>query len=221
MYKHKFLAIFHPTHSLFSDHKSKILGAFQEFSGYPNIKEIDILSKKYPDFMPTSRTISRHGGIRYFFENLLDIPFVPASSGEVRSRTAEDINNRANENQGNMTKVLVGMYGKRNVHSQAPYQPSSGLRSDFKVYAGRTFFFMDIFYPRDMHSFEGCVRIKLKKIKDLKIKQPVLFVSYNEDSIKDSGIKDFIEGRKEPIPDNIKIMTKSEAIKYCKENFPQ
>lgn len=182
-----------PTHPLHAEWKSKILDVFG--SKVPTYSEIDRLAKTYKGIVPNAKVIQRYGGIRKFVEVSLGRTYSHANSKIAASSTT------------NLPILLEEIFGKQNVVMN-PLYPFSKIHADFKVKD----FYVEVFTPRDMHTFVGCIRSKLKRLPKLPRGTRVYFLSANEEYIKDFSIKAYIESREVPLPSNIAVMTVSDAI---------
>lgn len=201
----------HPafTHTIIT--KANVIDFRDKYGRLPGTNDF----KSIPGF-PNPRTIQRRGGIEKFYENL-GIEYEKRTKGPARAAAALRANQNSFHSENDFYKYLVKLFGELSVHRQSPYSTlkNSVCRSDFKVYTKTKPFFVDVFSASDMHNFAGCVNIKLKKLIaiDADPAFDIYLVSLNEEFVTSDSIKYFLEHRKNPIPANIKICTRADAMK--------
>lgn len=175
---------------------------------YPSTMIIRRLRSGSESFFPSIRWIQDRGGIIWFYK-LLGLDYTDARTGSRRSQVAIAASKKSQSVDVLFSKRLVKRYGEANVHWQSPYNKGMSLhRSDFRVYKkdGKSFF-IDLFFPRDIESLIGCVNIKLRKLKEAQVSSsiPIYFVSCNEECTNQYYIDKYIENRKSPLPENVRI----------------
>lgn len=190
---------------------TKVLEEYKTKNGeYPTTNTIN----KIRGVLPTSKWIQRRGGIIQFY-NSLGLHYIDARTGIRRAKVANDANRKSQSNDLALSKALVSTYGERNVHWQSPYNKGLTMhRSDFRIYKQNgDFFFIDLFFPKDMDSFVGCVNMKLKKLSKIEIEKnaSIYFISCNMEYTNPETIRCFIKTRKTEIPRNIHLIHLSEA----------
>ena len=208
--------IFNPNNISYDEHKLAILArlnSYQSVNGnlLPTAKKINEVAKSLPGIFPPIKTIQRHGGLRNFYENILGLVYIDGRSGEYRSDVARSINDRSIKISEPFTRKLIGLFGEVNVHIEEPY-PNSVARTDYTIYlkSGRKLY-IDVFYPMDMHSLGGCIRLKANKLAK-SFKEETYFVSMNEIGISTDSIEQFMYAKKSAFPDNIKVLTVSAML---------
>jgi hypothetical protein len=196
--------IFYPSHPLHLSEQSRLAPILAKLM--PGTKEIKAATGIPP------KAIERHGGIEAFYA-LFGISYSDRRRGPLRAAIANEANRLSEADDSNFYLTLVKKFGEVAVHRQSPY-PGGLYRSDYKVFPkNKAPFHVDIFRPMDMHTFTGCVNIKLRKLSAIDfIATPVWFVSMNEDYITPNTIQDFIAKRRIPLPENIHIFTLTQAI---------
>lgn len=187
-----------------------ILEAYKaEHGEYPTTPAIGKLKRKHPTILPSPRWIQTHGGIIPFYHSL-GLHYTDARTGARRANVANNANRKSQSNDVMFAQRLVETYGEPNVHWQAPYNKGVSLhRSDFKVFtpSGR-FFFIDLFFPQDIESLQGCVNLKLKKLSKIPIEKnaEIFFICCNEDEVSDFQVERYVKSRKTPLPRNVTLM---------------
>lgn len=195
-----------------------ILKKFKTKHGeYPTTNEMKKLTAANRGVIPSIKWIQNSGGIIEFYRSL-GLNYTDARTGARRGNVAMVANKKSQSLDTEFSKQLVDMFGESNVHWQAPYNKGKTLhRSDFKVYKkDGTFFFIDLFFPKDEESFAGCVNLKLKKLAQIEIEKnaPVYFISCNEETTSPYTVYHFIKVRKTSIRENIKLIHISEAFDH-------
>ena len=168
--------------------------------------------------LPNIRQVERRGGIEHFYKQL-GIVYTKQSRGQVRANA----NDYAYYSENDFYNDLTPLFGEVAVHRQSPYSTKSKTlcRSDFKIYpANKEPFFIDVFSASDMHNFSGCVNIKLRKLASLNpINHSIYMVSLNEEFVNEHAINYYINHRKTPLPQNIRIFTRSGVLEFLKQNY--
>lgn len=198
----------------------KVFEAYKRKVGeYPTTNDIGRLKVNHPA-VPTAKWIQRHGGLIRFY-NSLGLYYVDARTGLRRAGVAISSIKKSQSKDLLFSKALVEKFGESNVHWQSPYNKGLTLhRSDFRVYKpDGSFFFIDLFFPKDMDSFQGCVGIKVRKLEKISVDQnaPIFFVSCNDDgATPQHEIDRYISSRKTPLLPNLKLMHIDKAFDFIK-----
>lgn len=180
---------------------------FKENNHYPTIQEIARC-----DYFPTTRKIQRrYGGVKVFRAkyNLGQIDF---TKGEYRSRIVKDFNVKGHIEENKIFDLLVQRYGREKVHREYLITDDRRHRADFYVFA-KKHFVVECFYPKDFHSFSGCLFMKIKKYTQAEYKVPVILLQLN-DLIPPERIKSFVTNRKNPLPKPMVMMCRPEFIEF-------
>lgn len=156
---------------------------------YPSALEVD----EYP-LLPSSRQIQRtYGGLKELRKSLgLPEEDLDYTRGLVRSDVAKTIGIRGKNFEKEIYNLLIGKFGEIFVHQQKPFNDYKS-RVDFFVYVQNYKFGVDVFYPKDLHSFVCCVNIKEKTYTNSNF--DMIFLSINPD-INQSLINKFLSRRK-------------------------
>jgi hypothetical protein len=156
---------------------------------YPSALEID----KYP-LLPSSRQVQRKFGGLKELRKLLNLPDedIDYTKGSARSDVAKIIGERGKDFEKEIYALLVKKFGEIFVHQQKPFNNYKS-RADFFIYAQNYKFGVDVFYPKDLHSFVCCVNIKDKTYINSDF--DMIFLSINP-KISQSLINRFINRRK-------------------------
>ena len=164
--------------------------------------------------LPSSKWVQRHGGIINFYRSL-GLPYEDARTGARRAANAFSGNLRSQSNDISFSQQLVNRYGESNVHWQSPYNKGETLhRSDFKVFTSpKKFFFVDLFFAKDMNSLAGCLNLKLKKLSKINIDKsaPIYLIACNSEYVNPDSVREFVKNRKTKVPRNIRILHISET----------
>src|SRR3989344_5505474 len=194
---------------------NKIKYGFEEFyklnKRYPSALEID----KYP-LLPSSRQVQRKFGGLKELRKLLNLPDedIDYTKGPARSSVAKAIGERGKDFEKEIYNLLVDRFGEIFVHQQKPFDNYKS-RVDLFVYAQNHKFGVDVFYPKDLHSFVCCVNIKDKTYINPDF--DMIFLSINP-NINQFSINKFIARRR-----NItshKVMDFGEFKKYINTITP-
>lgn len=172
---------------------------------YPSALEID----KHP-LLPSSRQVQRKFGGLKELRRLLGLPDedLDYTKGQKRSIMAKIIGERGKNFEKEVNDLLVKRFGEIFVHQQKPFNNYKN-RVDFFIYAQDHKFGVDVFYPKDLHSFVCCVNIKEKTYIGLDFN--MIFLSINPE-INQSLINKFVSRRKNNTPHN--VMDLNEFKKY-------
>ena len=172
---------------------NKIKCGLEEFyklnKRYPSALEID----GYPP-LPSSRQIQRRFGGLKELRKLLGLPDgdLDHTKGKIRSNVAKIIGERGKSFEKEIYAFLVNKFGEIFVHQQKPFNNYKS-RADFFIFAKDYKFGIDVFYPKDLHSFVCCVNIKEKIYINPDF--DMIFLSINPD-INQSLINAFIDRRR-------------------------
>ena len=180
-------------------------------SRYPSALEVD----EYP-LLPSSRQIQRiYGGLKELRKSLgLPDEDLDYTKGQIRSGVAKVIGERGKSFEKDIYALLVNKFGEIFVHQQKPFNNYKS-RADFFIYAKDYKFGIDVFYPKDLHSFVCCVNIKEKTYINPDF--DMIFLSINP-NINQFSINKFIARRR-----NItshKVMDFGELKKYINPITP-
>lgn len=186
-------------------------GFYKLNNRYPSALEVD----DYP-LLPSSRQIQRRfGGLKElrkllgFSEEDLDY-----TKGQARSDVAKIIGERGRKFEKEIYSILVKRFGEICVHQQKPFNNYKN-RADFFIYAQDYKFGVDVFYPKDLHSFVCCVNIKEKTYNGSDF--DMILLPINPD-ISQSLISNFISRRKNNTSHN--VMSFEEFKKYINTITP-
>lgn len=186
---------------------------------YPSSHEINTLAKKYP-VIPTSRTIQSNGGLRRFYESLLNVPYIDARTGNRRAGVARTANQQALTDEDNLSKILVDLFGENNVHHRSPFpnQSSTWFSSDFKVFISpNKFFFIDVFSATGIFNLTGCVNLKASKLEKIGCVSTLVFFVSCSDTVSQHQIEQYVKAKKKPFPPNVTLSDINTAIKIFKK----
>lgn len=173
---------------------------FNEYGRYPMALEVD----NYP-FLPSSRQIQRRFGGLPSLRRLLGLKIQNYGKGRKRSETADLIGNRSLRFENNIKEFLIC------VHEQKHFNNTSKKRLDFFVYAKNRKFGVDVFYPKDYHSFVGCINSKMKNYT--KTIFEIILVQINS-SLSDHYITVLTQKKKTEWNPLIKIMTEKKFLDF-------
>lgn len=180
----------------------KIKAGFDDFYAkngrWPTALEIDSHA-----ILPSSRQIQRKWGGLKGLRQLLNLPILDYTSGDIRRDTARFIGTRGKDSEANLQKMLIDRFGEVFVHMEKPFNMRRNY-VDFFVYAKNYSFGVDAFYAIGLKSFQGTIRIKQQSYKNTPF--DVYFVSMNPD-ISQIQIETLIKNKK--IPFNAKIRVNS------------
>lgn len=180
---------------------------------YPSALEVDEYS-----LLPSSRQVQRKFGGLKELRKLLGFPDedIDYTRGQVRSDIAKVIGERGKEFEKEVYRILVKRFSEICVHQQKPFNNYKS-RADFFIYAQNYKFGVDVFYPKDLHSFVCCVNIKEKTYIDLDF--DMIFLSVNP-KINQSLINKFTSRRKNSTLRNVKVMDIDEFKKHINNTIP-
>ena len=183
---------------------------FNEHGRYPTTLEIDNYT-----YLPSSKLLQRRfGGVKKVRE-LLQLPIIDFAMGPARRETAFMIGVRGADIERKINEILKGHFGEICVHEQKPY--GSRGRLDFFIYAKKFKFGVDVFYPKDYHSFVGCLNFKEKTYKDTDFR--IVLLQMNP-SITQNQINDFILNKKKTINQRLECHGYSHFISFIKQIEP-
>jgi len=194
---------------------NKIRYGLEEFyklnKRYPLALEID----RYP-LLPSSRQVQRKFGGLKELRRFLGLPEedLDYTKGKIRSNVAKIIGERGKNFEKEIYALLVTKFGEIFVHQQKPFNNYKS-RADFFIYAKDYKFGIDVFYPKDLHSFVCCVNIKEKTYTNHDF--DMIFLSINPD-INQSLINKFINRRRKIT--SHKVMDFDEFKKYINTITP-
>jgi len=116
--------------------------------------------------LPHSRTIQRTYGGLISFRKLLGLKITDYTKGEARSKLSKNLSQTNKKEELEFYKIMVKKYGRENVLKQPYLFSESAHRADIGLYKDDYFYLIDIFNPKTVDSFKGCVRVKNNKLKD-------------------------------------------------------
>lgn len=183
---------------------------------YPTSQEVDNDKSMIP-----TRTIQRRlGGLKQVREKL-GHNVVNFSSGETRSNTAKSCIARSIKEEIELSNFLYNNFGKRPyVVKQETYNETSQTRSDIGVYYKGGHFFVDTFFAKDRYSLMGSINHKQRKIKGLEIKDPIYFVSTNDEVIDQEMIDQLLMHKKIKLGKNIHVVNSKNFKLLCDQYVP-
>jgi hypothetical protein len=202
----------------------KVRKVFEEYKSkhneYPTTNAIKKLcaSKENRGVIPSIKWIQRKGGIIPFYQ-LLGLHYTDARTGARRGAIATSANKKSQSLDVKLSKQFIEKFGESNVHWQSPYN-SRGIslhRSDFKIYRkDGSYFFVDLFFPQDMDSLQGCVNSKIKKLSIASVEKgvKVYFICCNGEDTSPYTLDYYVRHRKTPMPDNVHLIHISEVSKW-------
>ena len=178
---------------------------------YPSALEIDEYS-----LLPSSRQIQRRfGGLKELRRSLgLPEEDLDYTKGKTRSDVAKTIGIRGKNFEKEIYALLINKFGEIFVHQQKPFNNYKS-RADFFIYAKDYKFGIDVFYPKDLHSFVCCVNIKEKIYSNLDFN--MIFLTINP-SVNQTLIDKFLSRRKNKTPH--KVMDFDEFKKHINTIAP-
>lgn len=149
----------------------------KDYNRYPTANDFDTCP-----YLPSSRLIQRRFGGMIEMRKSLSLPITDYSEGIERSKEAKIINKRAESEQNKIFKLLIKKFSRELVHREYLLSDNSRRRCDFYVFAKQNNFYLDIFYPKDMHSLMGCVSEKAGRYRDITSGgKKVIFLQTNPD----------------------------------------
>jgi len=180
---------------------------------YPTALEI-----KAPDFSFSTKTIQRTFGSLKELRTLLDLDIIDYTTGSFRSKKAAHSTKNAFKEQSELYKKLLPIFGKYYIHRESVYGDTGRQRSDFLIYHAQGNFYIDIFYASDTVSMSGCINAKLRKYDPSLIWGEIILVNTNPEL--DSHIPTLLANKKNPIPNNITLLTVPQLLAYCQTLAP-
>lgn len=179
---------------------------------YPTAQQIDANKD-----MVCSKTIQRRFGGLVELRKKFGYETSDFTSGSYRSNVAREVVQRALSEEIALSNWLIELFGKApNVIIEKRYAGHKKERSDMGVYLKDKHFFVDVFNAKDKQSFLGCINFKQKKVTD--ITDDIYFVCTSHFSQND--INDIVAKKKNPLPQNVKVMSVTEFKRIC-ESFKQ
>ncbi len=181
---------------------------FMELYGrFPMAREMDSF-----EGLPSARSIQRTFGGLLQLKSELGVKDT-YHAGEKRSNIGRLINKRALENENTIGTWLDEVFGEICVHRQASAGEGNKERLDFVVYYRGGKFGIDLFYPEDLFSLQGCILIKMKKYKTFH--NTIFFVQMNDD-IDQVLIEKMLVAKKVPLDSNIIVISQDEFKKRAR-----
>ncbi len=176
---------------------------FIEANGYePTAQDVDRC-----EYLPSARQIQRKSGGLQTLRKKMGLSTIDHTKGLTRTNKAKEVNERANSYEAKITNALFEKHHDskeftKTVVRQFAYQqwlPDEGYYKNISCdvaidnRAENHMTLIDFFHPADMHSFGGCIRSKLAKLRKNPVSlydctYTVLFVCMNEE-ITDEQIK--------------------------------
>ncbi|MGV8130836.1 MAG: hypothetical protein ACP5N7_01920 [Candidatus Pacearchaeota archaeon] len=183
---------------------------------YPTSQEVDTDKNMIP-----TRTIQRKlGGLKQLREKL-GSDVTNFSSGTTRSETAKHCIARSLKEEIDLSNFLYNKFGKRPyVIKQETYNEISQTRSDIGVYYKKGHFFVDTFFAKDRYSLMGSINHKQRKVRGMKIKDTIFYVSTNDELINQEVIDQLLSQKKNKLPENIRVITMENFKKQCDSYTP-
>ena len=187
--------------------KEQIINSIQEFIK-KNGKEPSSHDFTLENNLPNKKTIERRWGGLTVIRKEMGL-YVDHRTGVKRTDLANQINERSIDWNQKIYKKLLTYFKEPFVHKESSIFDDRRNRTDFKVY-GKKVFLVDIFYPKDRYSLQGCVRLKSNKYPD-SLKS---YMGNNFDKVIFLNLN-------EGVPNNVlceeyfSLMTLDEFWKYC------
>lgn len=183
---------------------------------YPTAKDFDSCN-----YLPWSRQMQRRFGGLVELRKILKLncptDYTKGKHGSDRART---ITIRANMQEKEVYKLLVGMFGKPFVHREYLFDDSKRCRTDFYVHTRSGGFAVDSFYPKDRYSLIGCLNSKLGTYStDLALDYPVIFLMLNKNIGMDI-VEQVIGSKTNKLASYQKIMNMTLFKEYCGRQVP-
>jgi len=174
----------------------------KEFGHYPTGEEY----ANSPQRPCCVKTMQRNFGGLVKLRTEMGIENPDHRRGVMRSEIAERSQSQSVVSEHIFYRGLVEKYGKINIHRWEPYVDGIVIRSDYGIFVeGGNHYFVDVFWAGSLLSALGIINIKLKKIRDIEIKDKIYFVCTNEDLDIEKLYKR-ISTKKIKMPDNITVL---------------
>ena len=193
-----------------------ILPLFQRFytenGRYPT--GVDINNTPY---FPSTKFFDRHFGGLLATRRLLGLEVTDLRTDSSRTASAHNAISRSYDNEQEVHKFLVTLFGKQCVHRGAHIEDTFSLY-DFFVYSKKGDFAIDVFFPKDKQSFWGCLNTKLKKYSEcMKTPYPLILYQMNQD-ISQSDVDSWVKNKKNKLPKNFSVVCRLSFENYCYSN---
>lgn len=184
---------------------------FKEKNGYwPRTHEISTLARR----------IQRYLGGMVAFRKKYNLGCEDYTKGDYRSSVARASNFKATVDEQEIGDFLIEKYGKVNVHREYLIYSNTKNRADFCIFKnGKESFIIDVFYPKDLYSFKGCLNLKMKKYKSCEW-CPIIFVQLN-DLIKEEDMDYVFKNKKSHLSKNITVMSLNQFKDYINKHTQQ
>ena len=164
--------------------------------------------------LPTLRTIERNFGgiteIRKLYQVHTD-----NRTGESRSKIVKEFNERGYIEENKLYKKLRALFKEQFIHRQYPISENSKHRADYCLFHKNGKIIVDVFYPKDQHSFVGCLNSKQRKYP--RMNDQVIFV-FSNDNIE--NYKQIVQNKKNKLFVNQSIMSQDEFIEFASTLTP-
>jgi len=199
--------------------KEKIKDGFISFhdkhNRYPTAREIDSYSK-----LPSSRQIQRnYGGLVSIRKSLGLKGPVNFTTEKYSLERSKKINKENIQIESDVYKFLINHFGKEFVHRKYFLYDDGRNQTDFFIYYNDGNLSIDTIYPKDRHSFTGCLNSKIKNYKPSVNFAEMIFLIMNPE-LKEKKIDKLIENKKNKIPTGCRVMTIDKFKKFCLNKKP-
>lgn len=186
---------------------------YKNYGHYPTAHEVD-------DYvlLPSSRQIQRSFGGLVNLRKSLNLLTENYTKGEIRSKTASNINTRAKKYENIIHRLLTNKFDEKFIHIEKPLQQddeySSKDRLDFYVYAKPANFSVDVFGVKDERGVINVFNIKERKYRKSHIKKEELFyfVYIGDGDMNEDKLSRWKTGKYRTLPSNWKILNLNQFV---------
>lgn len=191
--------------------------AFHEIhQRYPTTREMDNSEE-----MKGSKYIQRNFGGVSKLREYLGLSETDFTRGEIRKKKIAEAIKMATNKRNEATGYLYSYFGtKPNVAAFEPYTDEvESVCSDFGIYHSKGHFYVNVICPSNLYNFNGCINLKLKKIRGMGIKDNVYYVCTNTD-ISNDDIQRMMKTKRNDVPDNVYAMGWDAFREMCEKLEP-
>lgn len=179
---------------------------FQKENGrLPTALEIDRIP-----YLPSSRQIQRLFGGLPNLRRMLGYADIHFGQGEYRAKIGFNSSVRGKAAEKTIKELLCKKFHPPFVHIERPVGESSKNRLDFYVFSPNGNFGVDVFTTSTLHDLSTNLNIKLLKYRGFREKLYFVLIS---ELVETSHIELHLPRRKQPMPENFKLLTLKEFIK--------
>lgn len=163
-----------------------------------------------------SRMIQRKFGGLPAFRKKYNLGYENYATGDYRSEVAKAANFKGHESENEVFDFLVNKYGRANVHREYLVYSNARNRADFCIFDNnKEILLIDVFYPKDKYSFQGCLASKANKYKDFN-RCKVVFIQLNS-AISQDDIDYIVSRKKKSLELNHSIVS-FETFKHTQQS---